>query len=89
MFKNFIITAIRNMNRQRGYTLINVSGLAVGIAACIIILLYVQNELSYDKYLKDHERIYRVSRLWRNADGRINLHLGHLAPPFSVTLSLA
>lgn len=83
MIKNYITIAIRNMTRQKAYTFINLSGLAVGIAACILILLYVQNELSYDKYLKSHERIFRVSRSWLNADGKVNLHLGHLAPPFS------
>ena len=83
MFRNYLTIAIRNMSRQKAYTFINISGLAVGIAACILILLYVQNELSYDKHLKNHERIYRVSRSWLNADGEVNLHLGHLAPPFS------
>ena len=88
MFRNYLTMAFRNMSRQKAYTLINLSGLAVGIAACILILLYVQDELSYDKYLKDHERIFRVSRSWQNADGEVNLHLGHLAPPFSPLLKL-
>lgn len=83
MIKNYFTIAIRNMTRQKAYTFINLSGLAVGIAACVLILLYVQNELSYDKYLESNDRIYRVSRSWLNADGKVNLHLGHLAPPFS------
>ncbi len=88
MIKNYLTVALRNMTRQKAYTFINLSGLAVGIAACILILLYVQNELSYDKYLKNHERIFRVSRSWLNADGKVNLHLGHLAPPFSPLFKL-
>ncbi|MCK5699687.1 MAG: ABC transporter permease, partial [Cyclobacteriaceae bacterium] len=88
MIKNYLTIAFRNMSRQKVYTFINLSGLSVGIAACILILLYVQNELSYDKYLKDHERIFRVSRSWLNADGKVNLHLGHLAPPFSPLLAM-
>lgn len=88
MFRNYLIIAFRNMSRQKTYTIINLSGLAVGIAACILILLYVQDELSYDKYLKNHERIFRVSRSWQNTDGEVNLHLGHLAPPFSPLLKL-
>ncbi len=88
MFRNYLTIAIRNMSRQKAYTFINISGLAVGIAACILIQLYVQNELSYDKHLKNHERIYRVSRSWLNADGEVNLHLGHLAPPFSPLLKI-
>ena len=88
MIKNYLLIAIRNLSRQKAYSLINLSGLATGIAACIMILLYVQNELSYDKYLKDHERIFRISRYWLNADGKVNLHLGHLAPPFSPLLKM-
>lgn len=88
MLRNYLLIALRNMNRQKAYSIINLSGLAVGITACIMILLYVQNELSYDKYLKDHERIFRISRSWLNADGKVNLHLGHLAPPFSPLLKL-
>lgn len=88
MFKNYLTIALRNMSRQKAYSFINLSGLAAGIAACILILLYVQNELSYDKYLKDHERIFRISRSWLNADGKVNLHLGHLAPPFSPLLAM-
>jgi putative ABC transport system permease protein len=88
MFRNYLTIALRGMIRQRAHFFINLFGLAVGIAACIIILLYVQNELSYDRYLKDHERIFRVSRSWNNADGQVNLHLGHLAPPFGPLLKL-
>lgn len=88
MIKNYITIAFRNMIRQKAYTFINLSGLAVGIAACILILLYVQNELSYDKYLKSHDRIFRVSRSWLNVDGSVNIHLGHLVPPFSPLFKL-
>lgn len=88
MIRNYLLIALRNMKRQMNYTIINLSGLAVGIAACIMILLYVQYELSYDKYLNDHERIFRISRYWLNADGKVNLHLGHLAPPFSPLLKM-
>ncbi len=76
------------MNRQKVYSLINLFGLAVGIASCMLILLYVQNEMSYDNYNKDHERIFRISRSWVNPDGSVNLHLGHLAPPFSPLLKM-
>lgn len=88
MIRNYLTIALRNMSRQKAYSFINLSGLAIGIAACILILLYVQHELSYDKYLKDHERIFRISRSWLNADGKVNLHLGHLAPPFSPLIKM-
>ncbi len=88
MLRNYLTIALRNMSRQKVYSFINLTGLAVGITACILIMLYVQYELSYDKYLKDHDRIFRVSRYWLNADGKVNLHLGHLAPPFSPLFNL-
>ena len=46
------------------------------MAACILILLNVQDELSYDKYHDKSDRIYRVTREWKNADGETSLHLG-------------
>lgn len=65
MFKNYFITALRNVNRQKMYSALNVIGLAVGLAAFILISLYVQNELSFDRYHENADRIYRVVR-----DGR-------------------
>lgn len=64
------------------YVLINLVGLAIGMAVSIVILLYVQFELSYDRYHPEADRIYRVSRAWFDLDGQESLHLGHLAPPF-------
>ncbi len=68
-------------------TLINILGLAVGMTACILILLFVQYELSYDRYHEKADRIYRISRQFLNPDGAVNLHLGHLAPPFEPLLA--
>jgi putative ABC transport system permease protein len=60
MLKNYLLIFFRNMARNKVYATINIVGLAVGIASCILIYLYVQHELSYDKYFAKHERIYRV-----------------------------
>ncbi len=60
MFKHYIKIALRNLLTQRFYSLINVTGLAVGLASCIIILLYIGHELGYDRHYSDAERIYRV-----------------------------
>ncbi|MCD4788486.1 MAG: ABC transporter permease, partial [Bacteroidales bacterium] len=60
MFKNYLLSLYRNITRNRFYTTLNIIGLSVGIAAAIFILLYVQDELSYDKYNIRHERIYRI-----------------------------
>ena len=60
MIKNYFITAIRNIFRDKFYTSINIFGLATGIATAIFILLYVNDELTYDKYNKNYKRIYRL-----------------------------
>lgn len=60
MLKNYLTIAFRNLNKYRFYTGINVFGLAVGVAASLIITLYVIHELSYDRYNEKADRIYRV-----------------------------
>ena len=60
MLKNHITLALRSMKKHKGYTFINLVGLAAGLACCMIILVYVNHELSYDMYHPDVERIYRV-----------------------------
>jgi putative ABC transport system permease protein len=60
MLKNFFINAVRNMRKQRGYIFLNVGGLAIGIASFLFITLYVIHELSYDRFHKNYENIYRV-----------------------------
>jgi putative ABC transport system permease protein len=61
MLKNYITIAFRNLNKHRFYTLINISGLSIGIASCLIIVLYVMDELSYDKHHEKASRIYRIN----------------------------
>ena len=61
MFKNYITIAFRNLTKQRFYTFINVAGLATGVAACMVIILFVMHELSYDRYHEKADRIYRVN----------------------------
>jgi putative ABC transport system permease protein len=60
MIKNYLKMGLRRFNRHRGYTFINMFGLTVGIACCLVIFLYVSDETSYDKYHNDLDRIYRV-----------------------------
>ncbi len=61
MIRNYFTIAIRNLKKHRFYSFINVTGLAIGIAACLIIVLYVTNELSYDKHHEKANRIHRVN----------------------------
>jgi len=57
---NYLTIAIRNLLRYPAYTLINIVGLAIGLAACMLIVLYVWDELSYDRYHPHADRVYRV-----------------------------
>ncbi|HEX9653152.1 MAG TPA: ABC transporter permease, partial [bacterium] len=61
MFKNYFKIAIRNLLKHRGYSMINVTGLAVGIACCWLILLFVHDELRYDRFHENADNICRVT----------------------------
>jgi predicted permease len=61
MFKNYLKIAFRTIKKHKGYSFINITGLAVGIACCTLILLWVQDELSFDKFHKNHKQIYRTA----------------------------
>lgn len=60
MFSNYCKIALRNLKKNPGYSLINVAGLAIGLACCVLLLLYVQDELTFDAFHKKSERIYRL-----------------------------
>jgi putative ABC transport system permease protein len=61
LLANYFKIGLRKIRRQTVYSLINIVGLAVGLACCAVIILYVTNELTYDSYHPDSERIYRIS----------------------------
>lgn len=60
MFKNYIKIALRNIRRHKGYSFISIAGLTVGISCCLLILLFITHELSYDRYHKNPSRIFRL-----------------------------
>ena len=60
MISSYLKTALRNIRRQKLYTLINVTGLAIGVATSILILLFVYEELTTDRFHKNADQIYRV-----------------------------
>ena len=60
MFWNYVKIAWRNIKRYKGYSFINIVGLAVGLACCILILLWVQDELNYDRFHTNADDLYRV-----------------------------
>lgn len=61
MVSNYLKMALRNIKKHKGYSFINIAGLAVGMTCCILILLWVQDELSYDRYHENADRIYRIT----------------------------
>lgn len=61
MLKNYIKLTIRHLLKYRTYSIINISGLAVGMTCCILILLYIRDELRYDRFHERAERIYRLT----------------------------
>lgn len=60
MFKNYFTIGLRNLLKQKGYTFIKIAGLAFGLAASMIIYLYIREDLSYDKFNANYDRIVRV-----------------------------
>ena len=79
MLTTYFKIAIRNLFRNKGFSAINITGLAVGMAAAILILLWIQNEYSYDSFHKNKDRIYEV---WNRVpfDGEISCDDGVSAP---------
>jgi hypothetical protein len=73
MFKNYLKIAVRSLFKHKVFSLINVLGLAVGIAASVLIYLFVRDELGYDRYHANAGRIYRLTADWSNkGDSRIH-----------------
>jgi len=69
MFKNYFKIAWRNLMRNKSYATINVTGLAIGIAACLLIFLVVQYETSFDNYHANKDRVYRILNISSGPDG--------------------
>ncbi len=79
MLKNFFLITLRNTIRDKAYFILNVLGLSLGIAGSILILLYVQNEISYDKFHSKADRIYRIN-CYAKLEGK-ELSIAVTAPP--------
>lgn len=82
MIKNYFRIAVRNLLRHKGYTFINVAGLAIGIAASLLIFFVVTYELSYDKFQKNYDRIYRVITHNTSSDGTEDHNPGIPCPAY-------
>ena len=69
MLRNYLLIAFRNIFRQKGYSIINITGLAIGIMSCLLILMYVTDELSYDRFHERGDRIYRLFFRYTSPNG--------------------
>ncbi|MBX2925846.1 MAG: ABC transporter permease [Chitinophagaceae bacterium] len=81
MFRNYCKTAWRNVIRNKVFSAINIGGLAIGLAACWLIMLYVNNELSYDRHQPNAGRIVRIVQHAEWSGG--SFHLALTSPPFA------
>jgi len=87
MIRNYLTIAFRNLVKYKLISFINLFGLTVGLTCCLLILTYIINELSYDKYNRKAENIYRIERTFKSPEsGIVSLKLGTIAPPFGPLL---
>ncbi len=87
MIRNFLLTMLRNMKRNLLFTMINIVGLSIGIAATLFILLWIRDEWSVDKHLVNGDRAYRVIEI-QNAKGRNPSHVPFRPMPLADALEL-
>lgn len=84
MIRNYLKIAIRNLARNKTYSAINIFGLALGVACCLLLALYIQDEVSYDKHHERAEDIYRIVTHFQS-DMMINKS-GTASPPIAMTM---
>jgi putative ABC transport system permease protein len=77
MFRNYFKTAIKNLWRSKVFSFINIAGLSVGLACCILILLYTKDEVSYDRFHQKKDRIYRITADMLHPDGSTSMKIGN------------
>ena len=84
MIKNYFKTAFRNLFKNKIFSAINIFGLAIGIAICLIIMLFVNNELGYDRYNKKADRMVRIS--FRGSAAGETFNEASIMPPVAQTM---
>jgi putative ABC transport system permease protein len=85
MLKNYILIAFRNLRRHRSFSLINILGLSLGLACCLLLTLYIQDEISYDQHLKRKDDVYRIVTEFKGVIGIDKL--GTASPPIAMALA--
>ena len=76
MFKNYFKTAWRNLIKNKAYSIINILGLATGMAVAILIALWIWDEVTYDKYHANHEQLAQVMTTFIGNDGKMETGSG-------------
>jgi len=84
MFKNYLKISIRNLLKHKFFSVINIAGLSIGLAACMLIFMYISGEQSFDDYQKNKKRIFRVTMEWQTGSGNIAYALN--PPPVAPAL---
>src|SRR6478736_6353991 len=70
MLKNYFRISFRNLNRNKGYTIINILGLSMGIAICLLIFVVISFESGFDQFHKNKNRIYRILTEYHHSDSK-------------------
>ncbi|MBO6522777.1 MAG: ABC transporter permease [Balneolaceae bacterium] len=86
MFKNYMKVTFRSLKKQKVYSFINVFGLAIGLAFCALIFLYVQDELTYDRFHENSDRVFRVEQRYFEANGSVRYDGANGPIPLAPTL---
>ena len=85
MLRHLLTIATRNILKHFNYSILNILGLAIGISSFLFILIYIQDELSYDRFHENHDQIYRINRLYNSND--IHEDAATLSFPFGPALA--
>ena len=81
MIRNYLKSSIRFLRRHKAYSINNILGLSIGMAAAILIYLWILDEVSFDRHHENYDDIYRIVSTWDNADGEF--HISATAPPLA------
>ena len=84
MLKNYIIIAVRNLLKHKAFSFINIAGLSIGISCCLLLALYVQDEMSYDKYHNKVDDVYRIITEFHMEKGLDRLRTA--SPPIALAM---
>ena len=77
MLKNYLKSAWKNITRNKAYSLINVLGLSIGLTCCMLIILYNNDEVSFDRFHKNVSNLYRVTAVMIQPDGKVESAFGN------------